>query len=696
MDGVNFGHGIHSWRGTDPIGRSYDRTMPAGFRYSRWDGTQVGFELDADDILSEITDDLLYHGDLNAALRRLMQSGFRDHNDERIAGMRELLEKLRRRRRDELERYDLGGVYDDIAQRLRDVVDTEREGIDKLQQEAQQSGDQRRQEITDEVATDRRMQLDLLPPDLAGQVQELQNYEWTSNEAREQFEQLMDELRQELMQSYFNQMAEGMANVSPEQMQRMKDMFNALNRMLEQREAAEEIDPSFEQFMQEFGDFFPQNPQTLDELLEQMAEQMAAMQAMLNSMTPEQRAQLQGLAEQLLEDMDLRWQVDRLAGNLRSAFPQAGWDRRPYNFSGQDPLGFAEAAQLMNRLGDMDQLENLLTSASSPGALADVDIDRARDLLGDDGARSLERLAELAKMLEEAGLIEQREGRYELTPRGMRKIGANALDDLFSKLAKDKMGKHEVDPTGVGHERAYETKPYEFGDPFNLSIERTVRNAIQRTGGGTPVRLSPDDFEVGRTETMTRSSTVLMLDLSLSMPMRDNFLAAKKVAMALHSLISTQFPRDFLGIVGFSEVARELRPEQLPEVSWDFVYGTNMQHAFMLSRRMLGRQTGTKQIIMITDGEPTAHIIPGSDTPFFHYPPVRETVEATLKEVARCTRDNIRINTFMLDANSYLKDFVERLTQLNRGRSFFPTPETLGSYLLVDFIEQSGPCGAAA
>jgi uncharacterized protein with von Willebrand factor type A (vWA) domain len=385
--------------------------------------------------------------------------------------------------------------------------------------------------------------------------------------------------------------------------------------------------------------------------------------------------------------MDLRWQVDRLANNLRQAFPGAGWDRRPYNFSGQDPLNMAEAASLMNRLGDIDQLENLMNSAVSPGALADVDLDKARDILGDDGARSLERLAELAKMLEEAGLIEQREGRYELTPRGMRRIGQNALSDLFSKLAKDKMGRHEVDPSGVGHERAYETKPYEFGDPFNLSIERTVRNALQRTGGGTPVRLSPEDFEVERTETLTRSSTVLMLDLSLSMPMRDNFLAAKKVAMALHSLISSQFPRDFLGIVGFSEVARELKPEQLPEVSWDFVYGTNMQHAFLLSRRMLARQTGTKQIIMITDGEPTAHLLPGGDV-FFNYPPVRETVDATLTEVARCTREDIRINTFMLDANSYLKNFVERLTQMNRGRAFFTTPETLGDYVLVDFIEQ--------
>jgi uncharacterized protein with von Willebrand factor type A (vWA) domain len=299
----------------------------------------------------------------------------------------------------------------------------------------------------------------------------------------------------------------------------------------------------------------------------------------------------------------------------------------------------------------------------------------------------LDRLAQLTKLLEESGLIEQREGRLELTPKGLRRIGQNALDDLFTKLAKDRMGRHQVDPTGVGHERAYETKPYEFGDPFNLNIERTVRNAIQRRGGGTPVRLSPEDFEVERTETLTRTSTVLMVDLSLSMPMRDNFLAAKKVAMALHSLISTQYPRDYLGLVGFSEVARELKASQLPEVSWDFVYGTNMQHAFLLARRMLARQSGTKQIIMITDGEPTAHLLPGGDV-FFNYPPVKETVDATLTEVARCTRDGIRINTFMLDATGYLKDFIEKLTRLNRGRAFFTTPETLGDYVLVDFIEQ--------
>ena len=214
-----------------------------------------------------------------------------------------------------------------------------------------------------------------------------------------------------------------------------------------------------------------------------------------------------------------------------------------------------------------------------------------------------------------------------------------------------------------------------------------MRNAIRRSGTGTPVQLTPDDFEVERTEQMVRSSTVLMLDLSLSMPMRDNFLPAKKVAMALHSLITSQFPRDYMGIVGFSEVARELKAEQLPEVSWDFVYGTNMQHAFQISRRLLSRQSGTKQIIMITDGEPTAHISPSGEV-YFNYPPVRETVDATLREVVRCTKDGIRINTFMLDPTPHLQDFISKISELNKGRAFFTTPETLGDYVLVDFIEQ--------
>ncbi len=664
-------------------GERYGDLMPSRFTYSRWDGTQRGFDLDADALFDELTDELLYHGDVNAALRRLMQEGMQDRDGQDLSGIRELLERLREQRQERLDRHDLGGVYDEIAREIDDIVDEERHAIENARRDAERSGDERRAQNADSAAAERNMRLDLLPDDLAGKVRELEAYDFESGEARQRFEQLMDRLRNQLMQQMVDQMSGAMENMTPQDMARMKDMLAALNDMLEKRERGE--DPGFEEFMENFGDFFPENPETLDELLEQMAQRMAAMQAMLNSMTPEQRAQLQQLSEQLLDDMDLRWQMEQLGGHLQQLFPQMNW-QQSYDFEGQDPMGFAQAMQAMSELGDLDQLENLLRNASNPGALAEADLDKVRDLLGDDAARSLDRLAQLTKMLEDAGLIEQKEGRLELTPKGLRAIGSNALRDLFSKLTKDTVGQHETSRIGYGHERTYDTKPYEYGDPFQLDLHRTIRNALRRGGPGTPVRLDPDDFEIERTEHLTRSSTVLMLDLSLSMPMRDNFLPAKKVAMALHSLISSQFPRDYLGLVGFSETARVLTAAQLPEVSWDFVYGTNMQHGFVLARQLLAKQSGTKQIIMITDGEPTAHVTPSGDV-FFNYPPVRETVEATLREVVRCTRENIRINTFMLDATSSLRAFIEQLTEINRGRAFFTTPETLGDYVLVDFIE---------
>ncbi len=585
------------------------------FRYSRWDGTQKGFELDAFDVMSEMTDDLLYHGDPNSALRRLMQEGFEDRNGERVQGLREMLEQLRQEREQRLGDHNLGGVYDEISEALDELVATERQSLaDREALADMQLGDpdtsdqdRRNAELAKESTATKNMELGMLPDDLAGKVRSLQNYDFESAQAQQAFDELVDQLRQELVNQQFGQMSEAMENMSPEDLARMKDMMAELNRMLEQREAGEE--PDFEKFMEEYGDFFPNNPETLDELLEQMAAQMAAMQALMNSMTPEQRQQLMDLSNQLMEDMDLNFEMSRLSQNLQGMFPDAGW-QQSYDFSGFDPLGMADASQMLAELGQLDQLEQFLRGTGSPQELAEVDMERVERLLGSDAARSMERISELAKMLEESGMVHNKEGRLELTPRGLRRLGQQALDDLFSKLAPDQIGRHDTSNSGIGHERNYDTKPYEFGDPFNLHIERTVRNAIRRTGGGTPVQLTPEDFEIERTEKQVKSSTVLLLDLSLSMPMRDNFLPAKKVALALYSLITTRFPSDYLGIVGFNDLARKLEPADLPEVSWDYVYGTNMQHAMQLAQQMLARETGTKQIIMITDGEPTAHLEP--------------------------------------------------------------------------------------
>ncbi len=657
-------------------GRRRRRRESRRFTYSSWDGTQSVPDLDADALLQAMGDELIEHGDPNAALRRILHGGL-EVDGERLQGLREMLERLRQQRQEMLEQHDLGGVYDEIRDALGEVMETERGSLDGLEE----VGD----DVVAESTRRRREQLDLIGHEnLAGQVSGLTDYDFTSTEAAERFEELLEELRRQLMQQAVDQMAGAMQDLSPEDLARMKDMLAELNQMLEQRRAGEV--PDFEGFMERYGDFFPENPQTLDELLEVMARRMAAMQQMLNSMTPEQRAQLQELSEQLLGDMDLQWQMDQLGDHLRELFPQMGWEQSR-NFTGQDPLDMGEAMDIFDELADLDQLEQMLRGASSPGALAEVDIDRVRDLLGDESAESLERLSELARMLEEAGLVDNHEGQLSLTPRAIRRLGQNALGDLYRRLLRDRAGRHDLERSGVGHEREYTTKTYEFGDPFNLHIERTLRNAVTRGGVGTPVKLTPDDFEVERTESTVQAATVLMLDLSLSMPMRDNFLPAKKVSMALHSLISTQFPRDYLGVVTFSEVAREIKPERIPEVSWDYVYGTNMQHGLVLARQMLARQTGTRQIIMVTDGEPTAHIT-DQGYPQFNYPPSQETVDRTLTEVRRCTRDGIRINVFMLDATPYLTRFIETVTKMNGGRAFFTTNQNLGDYVLVDFVDQ--------
>ena len=317
---------------------------------------------------------------------------------------------------------------------------------------------------------------------------------------------------------------------------------SALNEMIEKRNNGQ--DPGFEKFMDEFGDFFPDNPQTLDELLENMARQMQAAQQMMNSLSPEQRQQLQELSQQLLGDMDLQSEMSQLSQNLQSMFPQMGWDQG-YDFNGQEQMGMQQAMDAMTELGDLQQMEGMLRQATNPAQLAEVDLEKVRNSLGEEAANSLEKLAELTKMLEDAGLVNRKEGKLELTPRGLRAIGNNSLKELFSTLSKDKFGQHKMNKDGSGHERSYNSKAYEFGDPFRLDLNQTIRNALRRQGGGTPVHLTPEDFEIEQTEHNTRAATVLMIDLSMSMPMRGNFVPAKKVAMALHSLMSSQFPRDF-------------------------------------------------------------------------------------------------------------------------------------------------------
>ncbi len=740
-------------------------------RYSDWDGTQDIPALDASDVLEALSDDLMNFGDLQHALRNLMQRGMQRQQGGRMQGVRDLLHQLRQQRRERLDQFDLGGVMDDLKRQLQEILDMERQtleerlgrsGEDNAQvtpdqpgessdslprdgqpqgqsqdgtesgqgQQGQQSGrglrgqqspatsgqqgqqgqpaplgqasddgdhgasgaegqpgddQQQFEEMLRRISERKQQFLDSLPEDTAGQVKELQNYEFLNPEAQHKFQEMMQQLRQSMTQSFFNDVSNMVEQMSQGDLQRMKDMVQALNDMLVQKMRGQE--PDFDSFMEQYGDMFgPNPPQSLDELIEQMQAQMSAMQSLMESLPSDQRQQLQSLLADKLGDPELEGELSQLALNLDYLNPTA---ERPssYGFRGDEEIDLQAAMNLMGEMQDIDELERALERAQYDGDLDGVDADKLRELLGDEAADTLDELQQLLEVLEEAGYIRREGDGWELTPQGMRMIGQKALGEIYRQLKKQGIGNHPIPQSGRHGERIDDTKEYEFGDPFHLHMTRTIMNAVERDGPQAPIRLLPEDFEIYRSELVTQTTTVVMVDLSWSMALRGSFQAAKKVALALHNLISAQYARDTLYVIGFSAYARELKIQELPYVRWDeSVLGTNMHHALMLARKLLAKHHGgTRQVIMISDGEPTAHLEHGRSQ--FSYPPSPVTIRETLKEVKRCTQEGIVINTFMLDRNYYLKEFVNQLAKINGGRVFYTTPDKLGEYILVDYLQ---------
>ena len=677
-----------------------DPLLARAARYARWDGTQSIPALDADEILDAMADDVMAEGDLAEALRRLMERGWRTSDPSRpdLPGLNELRERLRRRRDELQERYQLRDVLADVRQELEDIVAQERAGIERRLDEAASPPDgspfdPSLRAMLRDAAARRIDQLDALPRDIGGRIRRLEEYDFMEPAARDRFNELTERLRKQTLDRFVDGLSEAIQGTTPEDLAANREMVRDLNSLLEERlEGREPSQDDVDSFLAQHGRFFP-GARTLDDIVEQLTQRMAAMQSLLRSMTPQQRAELQSMMDALLRDDRLRWDLARLASNMDQLMPDGLGEG--YEFSGDEPLGLEPALDRIGQLQALDALEDQLAAVEEPGDLAGLDRDATRDLLGPDSARDLEALDELARQLERAGYLTKRGDRLELTPRGSRRIGQKVLDDLFARLSRDAFGGHRIDRAGRGGEREETTKPYEFGDPFHLDIRGTIENALrrkentpfERLARGEPgVRLSPEDFEVFRTEQMTRTSTVLLVDMSRSMLLRGCFVAAKKVAVALDTLIRTQFPHDDLTVIGFAYYARELRPEALAELTWHgYEYGTNLQHGLMLARRILARQRGAdRQIVVITDGEPTAHFENGQVE--FSYPPTRRTIQETLREVQRCTRDGITINTFMLERSRALAEFVALVTRMNRGRAFYATPERLGEYVLVDFV----------
>ena len=738
--------------------------MVQRFRYSMWDGTQDVPDIAPDDILDNLTDDLMNFGDLQHALRNMMQRGVRNPMGQRNQGLRDLLQQLRQQRRQQLDKFDLGSIFDDLKKKLDEILDMENTTLDRRLDEAngnqrpqnrgdqpdggqeqsgqqsprgeqgqqpggqpqagqQQQGSQGQQgqrggqqgdpmdggepsggqqgqqgqdghptptsefaEMLKNIANRKKDFLQTLPDDVAGQVKQLQQYEFMDPEAQAKFNELLESLKKAMMDTFFKDMYNQIQNMSPEDMARMKQMMKDMNQMLQDKMAGK--DPNFDQFMEQYGDMFGDSPpSSLDDLIQQMQHQMGQMQSLMDSLPGDLRSQLQDLLSDKIGDADLQSAMSELAQNLEYLYPMRDL-KNQYPFRGDEQIDLESAMGLMDQMQSIDELERQIERTQYGGDIEDIDAEKLEDLLGKEARETLDQMKSFLEILEEAGYIRKKGNGYELTPRGTRKIGQRALVEIYSSLKKDSFGKHEIRESGSGGDRTDQTKKYEFGDPFHLHIQKTMFNSMLRNGPGTPIKLSKDDFEVDKTELLTQTTTVIMLDLSWSMALRGSFQAAKKVALALNNLISSQYQRDSLYIIGFSAYARELKADQLPFVRWDeSVLGTNMHHALIIAQNLLAKHTqGTRQIIMISDGEPTAHLERGRS--YFAYPPSPITIRETLKEVKRCTQKNITINTFMLDRNYYLKEFVNQVARINKGRVFYTTPDKLGEYILVDYVQQ--------
>lgn len=662
------------------------------YRYSQWDGSQEPFEADVDALLDALAEDVIDHGDIRRALRDLIRRGA-NGDDTRLPGLDDLLERLRSRRNQTLDRYDPDSVMRDLKERLDDVLQTERAGMDRRLSEiednlANMSGEEAEQagrlrDLFKQRADRNRERLEQLPESTAGALRELQDFDFIDPEAQRKFQELMDELRKEMLGSVASEMRQQIENMDPQQMALMREMLRDLNQMI--RDKLDGLEPDFEGFMDKWGAMFGDDPpRSFDELMEMLARQMGQMQSLLDSMSPEQRRELFEAMNAAM-DPETADELAELAANLGQMLPFNEFAEQRL-FQGEENMTLEEAMNVMGELQSMDDLEAQIRQAMRRGDLDELDAEMLEALLGEEARQDLDRLAEIAKRLEEAGYLRRDGDRLELTPAAVRKIGQKVLRDLFGDLRKGRAGDHELAVRGTGGEHTDETKPYEFGDPFEIHLHRTVMNAIERQGAGTPVKVGIQDFEVKRTEHVVQAATVLLIDQSKSMGMFGSWGAAKRVALALEALIRGKFPRDRFWMVGFSDYAVPIKADDLPTLTWNmWVSGTNMQHAFAMSRKLLAPYKNcSRQILMITDGEPTAHL--EGTRSYFNYPPTYRTIHETLREVRRCTAEGITINTFMLETSYYLLDFIDRVTRINNGRALYTSPGKLGQYVLVDYL----------
>jgi len=653
----------------------------SGYRYGEYrDGPDpLAPPYDVRAALDEMGDAILAGAGPLDALRDLLRRGLPGAPGRR--GLDELLRQVRERRRELRER----GRLDGILERARALLD--------------KAIGQERAELFPDPSDEARMreaELDALPSDTAQAIRRLSDYDWRSAAARRTFEELRDLLRREVLDARFRGMRDALANADPQAMERVRRMLSELNEMLERDARGEHTQADFDRFMEKYGDLFPERPRNLEELVDLLARRAAAAGRLLASLTPEQRAELQALMEQTLEQAGIADQMRRLGEQLYARRPDLAWDT-PERMTGDRPLGMADATTALQELADLAELETALRQDYPGARLDDIDEAAVRRALGRSAVDDLEMLKRIERELEEQGYLRRRRGKLELTPKAVRRLGETALRRVFSSLDSGRRGDHDQHDAGAAGELTGASRPWRFGDEQPIDVVRTVVNAVRRggvrradgTGNGTPgraVRLAVEDFEVAETERRTAAAVCLLVDLSYSMALRGTWAAAKQTALALHTLVDTRFPQDAVQIIGFSNYARVLQPDELAGLDWDMVQGTNLHHALLLAGRHLDRHPDFEPVVLIvTDGEPTAHLMRNGRY-WFEWPPSKETLELTLAEVDKMTRRRATLNIFMLAADERLKAFVDEVARRNGGRVFSPSADRLGEYVVSDFL----------
>ncbi len=643
---------------------------PGRYRYGAWhDGPDpLAPPYDVRRALDELGDDVLAGSTPQDALRRLLRKGV-----DRARGLDDMMRRIREQRRNLRESGRMDGTLDEVRRLLDTAVGQERAALFP-----DPSDDARFRETS----------LDALPRDTARAVRDLADYDWRSAEARATYEQIRELLKREVLDTQFRGMKQALEDPDPEAMQRVKDMLADLNAMLDADKRGEHTQEQFNRFMSRHGAMFPDNPRNLEELVDSLARRAAAAERMMRSLSPQQRDELAALMAGALEDMDLAREMQQLSDALRSRRPDLDWRSRE-RMTGDEPLGAGDATSALQEIAELEELESALGQNYPGASLEDIDEEAVRRALGRSAGDELRDLRRLERELEAQGFVTRQGDRLDLTPRAIRRLGQTALRRVFADLEATRSGDHDIHDAGQAGELTGSSRPWHFGDEQPLDVVRTLTNAVRR-GRVVPssgrVRLEAGDFEVAETERRTSAAVSLLVDLSYSMVLRDTWGVAKATALALHSLVSGQFPQDALQIVGFSAYARELHAGELAALESDYVQGTNLQHALMLAGRFLDKHPESEPLVLVvTDGEPTAHLLPGG-APWFAWPPEPETIALTVAEVDRMTRRGATINVFQLDDDPRLTTFVQDLARRNGGRVFMPDPRRLGQYVVSDYL----------